>query len=82
MRRLPATRSLDLSTGYYLDRSHRLAFLMVRPNGSARDMSFVHGLQREVSRIAAQAWSRTGSPQGIRRSAWREVTPAPPRRCR
>ena len=63
--RLPAT-SLDLSTGYYLDRSHRLALLMVRPSGSARDMAFVRGLHREVSRIAAQAVGQAGSSSGLR----------------
>jgi predicted RND superfamily exporter protein len=52
--RLPRTR-LDLSTGYYLDRSHRFALVMARPRGSARDMSYVRGLYREVSRIAARA---------------------------
>lgn len=65
MRRLPAT-TLDVSTGYYLDASHRLAFLMVRPRGSARDMSFVSALQREVRRIAAQVIGQAGNPQGIR----------------
>ncbi len=63
--RLPAT-GLDVSTGYYLDASHRLAFLMVRPRGSARDMSFVSGLQREVRRTAAQAIEQAGDPRGIR----------------
>jgi uncharacterized protein len=64
-KRLP-TRSLDLSTGYYLDASHRLAFLVVRPNGSARDIGFVRGLQREVSRLAGQAIESAGVPQGLR----------------
>jgi predicted RND superfamily exporter protein len=63
--RLPATR-LDLSTGYYLDRSHRLALLTVRPGGSVRDTAFVRGLYREVSRIAAQAVASTGSSPGFR----------------
>jgi predicted RND superfamily exporter protein len=65
MSRLPA-KSLDLSTGYYLDRSHRLGFLMVRPRGPTRDMSFVGALHREVSRIAAQAVEENGNPRGIR----------------
>ncbi len=65
MSRLPA-KSLDLSTGYYLDRSHRLAFLMVRPSGSTRDISFVRALHREVTRIAAQAVEQEGNPRGIR----------------
>lgn len=65
IKRLPAT-ALDLSTGYYLDRSHRLALLMVRPSGSPRDMAFVRGLHREVSRIAAQAVDSVGSPQSLR----------------
>jgi predicted RND superfamily exporter protein len=65
MSRLPA-KSLDLSSGYYLDRHHRLAFLMVRPRGSTRDISFVRALHREVSRIAAQAVEQEGSPRGIR----------------
>lgn len=59
-------KALDLSTGYYLDRSHRLAFLMVRPRGSARDMAFVGALHREVSRIAAQAVERNGDPRNMR----------------
>jgi uncharacterized protein len=64
-RRLPA-RGLDLSTGYYLDRSHRLALLMVRPRGSVRDMTFVRGLYAEVSRLAAQATRSGANAQGIR----------------
>ncbi len=63
--RLPAT-SLDLSTGYYLDFSHRLAFVMVRPGGSARNMGFVRGLEREVSRIATEALQSVGGESGIR----------------
>lgn len=63
--RLPA-KGLDVSTGYYLDTSHSLAFLMVRPRGSARDMSFVSALQREVHRIAAQAIPQAGNSGGIR----------------
>ncbi len=63
--RLP-TRSLDLSTGFYLDRSHRLALLTVRPRGSARDMNFVRGLRREVEGIAAQAMAQAGNPQSTR----------------
>lgn len=54
LRRLPQSR-LDLSTGYYLDRSHRFALVMARPRGSARDMSYVRGLYREVGRIVARA---------------------------
>jgi predicted RND superfamily exporter protein len=65
VRRLPA-KALDLSTGYYLDSSHRLAFLMVRPRGSSRDMSFVGALHREVNRLAAQAIGQAGNPGGIR----------------
>jgi predicted RND superfamily exporter protein len=65
IRRLP-TRALDLSTGYYLDRSHRLAFLMVRPRGSVRDMAFVRGLHGEVSRLAARATQSSRNAQGIR----------------
>jgi predicted exporter len=65
IRRLPA-RGLDLSTGYYLDRSHRLALLMVRPRGSVRDMTFVRGLYAEVSRVAAQAMRAGGNAPGIR----------------
>jgi uncharacterized protein len=64
-KRLPAT-TFDLSTGYYLDRSHRLALLMVRPSGSTRDIAFVRGLHREVSRIAAQAVDSVGSFRGLR----------------
>ena len=63
--RLPAT-SLDLSTGYYLDRSHRLAVLTVRPRGSARDITFVRGLQREVSRIVARTVSLAPASVGLR----------------
>ena len=63
--RLPAT-SLDLSTGYYLDRSHRLALLTVRPSGSVRDMAFVRGLHREVSRIAAEAIVPVDPSRGLR----------------
>jgi uncharacterized protein len=63
--RLPAT-SLDLSTGYYLDRSHRLALLTVRPSGSVRDMAFVRGLYREVSRTAAQAVAPAGLSSRLR----------------
>ena len=65
VRRLPA-KALDISTGYYLDASHRLAFLMVRPRGSARDMSFVSALHREVNRLAAQASRAAGSAGDIR----------------
>lgn len=65
IKRLPAT-GLDLSTGYYLDRSHRLAMLTVRPSGSVRDMAFVRGLHREVSRIAAQAVGPVGSASTLR----------------
>ena len=65
IKRLPAA-TFDLSTGYYLDRSHRLALLTVRPNGSVRDMAFVRGLHREVSRIAAQAVDPFGSSRGLR----------------
>ena len=65
MSRLPA-QGLDLSTGYYLDRSHRLALLMVRPRGSTRDMSFVRALHREVSRIATQAVALEGNPGDMR----------------
>jgi len=65
IKRLPAT-TFDLSTGYYLDRSHRLAMLMVRPSGSTRDMAFVRGLHREVSRIAAQAVDSVGSSRSLR----------------
>ena len=61
-----ASTALDLSTGYYLDRSHRLALLMVRPSGSTHDMAFVRGLHREVTRIAAQAVTAGGSPPGVR----------------
>jgi predicted RND superfamily exporter protein len=63
--RLPA-KTLDVSTGYYLDPSQRLAFLMVRPRGSARDMAFVRTLHSEVGRIAAQAVEREGNPPGVR----------------
>jgi len=65
MNRLPV-QGLDLSTGYYLDRSHKLALLMVRPRGSTRDMSFVRTLHREVSRIATQAVAREGNPGDMR----------------
>jgi uncharacterized protein len=65
MRRLPA-KDLDLSTGYYLDRSHSLAFLMVRPRGSTRDTSFVRALHKEVNRIADQVAEMDGNPQGMR----------------
>jgi len=65
IRRLPA-RGLDLSTGYYLDRSHRLALLMVRPRGSVRDITFVRGLHGEMSRLAAQAIRSSGNAQGLR----------------
>ncbi|HYL80320.1 MAG TPA: MMPL family transporter [Candidatus Acidoferrum sp.] len=61
-----ATKTLEVSTGYYLDRSHRLAFLMVRPKGSARDMAFVQGLRREVGRIAAQAMEQAPNPRRIK----------------
>jgi predicted RND superfamily exporter protein len=61
-----STKSLDLSSGYYLDRSHRLALLLVRPRGSARDMSFVRGLYREVDGLAARAMAEEGNPRGIR----------------
>ncbi len=63
--RLPAT-SLDLSTGYYLDASHRLAFVMVRPRGSVRDMGFVRALERDVSRIATEALQLAGGESSIR----------------
>ena len=63
--RLP-TQGLDLSTGYYLDRTHRLALLMVRPRGSTRDMSFVRTLHREVSWIATQAVALEGNPKEMR----------------
>ncbi|RPI02650.1 MAG: hypothetical protein EHM71_15150, partial [Zetaproteobacteria bacterium] len=65
VKRLPA-RSLDLSTGYYLDRSHRLALLMVRPAGSARDMGFVRRLHGEVSRMASEAVGSTGPSRDLR----------------
>ena len=65
MRRLPA-QGIDLSTGYYLDRSHRLAFLLVRPRGSSRDTSFVHALHREVSRIADQVVETDGNLRGMK----------------
>jgi predicted RND superfamily exporter protein len=65
IRRLPA-RGLDFSTGYYLDRSHHLALLMVRPRGSVRDIAFVRGLQGEVSRLAARAIRANGDGRGIR----------------
>lgn len=64
IKRLPAT-SLDLSTGYYLDRSHRLALLTVRPSGSVRDIAFVRALHREVSRVADAVLSAGPSP-GLR----------------
>jgi uncharacterized protein len=60
------TKAIDVSTGYYLDTSQSLAFLMVRPRGSVRDMSFVGDLRREVGRIAAQAIEQEASPQGIK----------------
>lgn len=56
---------LDLSTGHYLDRSHRLAFLVVRPAGRARDMAFVGRLHREVAGIVAEALRENGNPPGI-----------------
>jgi predicted RND superfamily exporter protein len=58
-------RGLDLSTGYYLDRSHTLAFLVARPNGQARDMAFVGRLQREVDKIVAEAMRENGNPPGV-----------------
>ncbi|HSB78882.1 MAG TPA: MMPL family transporter [Candidatus Methylomirabilis sp.] len=65
VRRLPS-KALDVSTGYYLDRSHRLALLMVRPQGSVRDMSFVRGLRGEVGRIASQAIQQAENPRGMK----------------
>ena len=65
LRHFPA-RGLDFSTGYYLDRSHRLGILIVRPRGSVRDLAFVRALHGEVSRLAAQATHATGDAQGIR----------------
>jgi predicted RND superfamily exporter protein len=65
IRRLPA-RSLDVSAGYYLDASHRLAFLMVRPRGSARDMAFVRGLHREIGDLARRAVASAGEGQTVR----------------
>jgi predicted RND superfamily exporter protein len=62
--RLPKT-NLDLSTGYYLDAAHRLAFLTVRPRGSAREMGFVRSLEREVSRVAAKTVG-AGGARGLR----------------
>ncbi len=64
--RRPLPKDLDLSTGFYLDRSHRLAFLLVRPRGTTRDTAFVRGLKTEVSRIAAQVAEPNGNPRGIR----------------
>lgn len=64
-KRLPA-RAMDLSGGYYLDVSHRLAFVAVRPAGSARDMAFVRGLEREVARLAALAIKPGGTGRGLR----------------
>jgi predicted RND superfamily exporter protein len=61
-----STGALDLSTGYYLDRSHRLALLMVRPRGSTRDLSFVRSLEEEVRRIAAEVIAAEGDPRTIR----------------
>jgi predicted RND superfamily exporter protein len=64
-RRLPATK-LDLSTGYYLDKSHRLALLTARPSGSVRDTAFVRGLYREVSRIAKESVAPGGQSSTLR----------------
>ncbi len=64
MRRLPAS-GLDLSAGFYLDVSHRLAFVVVRPNGTPRDMAFVRGLDREVGRLASQAIESVGAARGL-----------------
>jgi predicted RND superfamily exporter protein len=61
-----STGALDLSTGYYLDRSHRLALLMVRPRGSTRDITFVRGLHAEVHRIAAQVLAEEGESRTMR----------------
>lgn len=58
-------RGLDLATGYYLDRSHTLAFLIVRPSGQVRDMAFVGRLQREIADIIAEAMRENGMPPGI-----------------
>lgn len=58
-------RELDLSTGYYLDRSHTLAFLVVRPNGQARDMAFVGRLRGGVAEIVAEAMRENGNPPGV-----------------
>ncbi|HTU03325.1 MAG TPA: MMPL family transporter [Candidatus Sulfotelmatobacter sp.] len=53
---------LDLSTGYYLDASHRLALLLVRPRGSARDIGFVRALEREIGRLGQEALATAGEP--------------------
>jgi predicted RND superfamily exporter protein len=58
-------RGLDLATGYYMDLSHTLAFLILRPNGQARDMAFVGRLQREIADIVAEAMRENGSPRGV-----------------
>ncbi|HSB73265.1 MAG TPA: MMPL family transporter [Candidatus Methylomirabilis sp.] len=65
VKRLPA-KGLDVSTGFYLDRSQRLAFLMVRPRGSARDLSFVRALHGEVSGMADRAIAQEGTSREIR----------------
>ena len=59
LRRAPAG-GLDLSTGYYLDRSRRMALVMARPRGNARDMAFVGKLYREAGRISAAAVEEAG----------------------
>lgn len=61
-----AMKTLDMSTGYYLDRSHSLAFVMVRPKGSVRDMAFVRDLRVEVGRIAAQAMEQAENPRRMK----------------
>jgi len=53
-------RGLDLSTGYYMDEDGTFALVMARPKGSARDMTFVGELYREVAGIAATVSGEAG----------------------
>ncbi len=55
----------NISTGYYLTKDHKTAFIFAKPKGKSRDMAFVKKLKLELDSIIKATLKERDNPSGI-----------------
>lgn len=64
--RTRGNRTMEMSTGYYLTKDNKMAFIFVKPKGKSKDMAFIKKLKSETDSIVNAVLKERDNPEGVK----------------